>query len=610
MNAGDKIRVDPIVVEIVKGALKACGDEMESLMVRTSMSPFIREKGDHFSGLADRKARILYTTHDRSGPGMLETIFERYPPEAMHAGDVYWVSDPYLLRGAISHTPDMCFIAPAFVGEDIVGYSLCFGHFWDVGGMRPGSISPQATDIFQEGLQVPQVRIVDRGQLNDDLYRTILRNSRFPDMLEGDTRAMMAASRLGQSRLIELFERYGRTQVEAAFEELHARSERAVRACIARTVQPGRYRFADYVDNDCVTDTPYRVEVDVEFGSDGVALVDCSSSDDQARGPINYLMHPDSCRMIFSRILVSLDGTVHQNAGAYRAIGEVRLRSGSILQPVRPAPLGLRAHTLWRFANAVLGVFAQASAGSTPAGSPDYVIVIFHALDPKPGEHFFCTDGLGAGQGARPYADGLDVIYVGTQKNYPIEFLEGTYPMRIERYAIQPDSGGPGRYRGGVGIVRDYRILAEKVMVATRMGNQKTPAWGVSGGRAGRHGSIVVNPGQSDERMLPGFSEGVRLKRGDVLRFITSGGGGYGDPYTREPERVLDDVADGFVTPAGASRDYGVVLDRAGANIVAIATARARAAHTAPTALFDRGERFEELERERQRAANSDSALR
>ncbi|MCC6532604.1 MAG: hydantoinase B/oxoprolinase family protein [Burkholderiales bacterium] len=610
MDAAKPLGVDPIVVEIVKGALKACGDEMEALMVRTSMSPFIREKGDHFSGLADSKARILYTTHDRSGPGMLETIFERYPPQSMHAGDVYWASDPYILHGAISHSPDMCFIAPAFLGEDIVGYSLCFGHFWDVGGVRPGSISPQATDIFQEGVVVPQVRIVDRGRLNDELYRTILRNSRFPDMLEGDTRAMMAASRLGQSRLLELFERYGKAQVEAAFDALQARSERAVRSCIATHVRPGRYRFADYVDNDCVTDQPYRVEVEVEFGAEGVELVDCTGSDDQARGPINYLMHPDCCRMIFSRFLVNLDGTVNQNSGAFRPIGEVRLRSGSILQPIRPAPLGLRAHTLWRFANAALGVFAQAAPGNTPAGSPDYVIVIFHALDAKPGEHFFCTDGLGAGQGARPHADGLDVIYVGTQKNYPIEFLEGAYPMRIERYAIQPDSGGPGRFRGGVGIVRDYRILAEKVMVATRMGNQKTPAWGVAGGCAARPGRIVVNPGQPGERSVPGFAEGVLLARGEVLRVITSGGGGYGNPFEREPSRVLGDVLDGFVTIEAARADYGVVLDGSGRALDEAATTRLRAAMPAASAPFDRGAAFDRLERGRQRAANSESALK
>lgn len=591
--------VDPILVEIVKGALKACGDEMESLMVRTSMSPFIREKGDHFSGLADRQARLLYTTHDRSGPGMLETIFERFPSQSMNPGDVYWVSDPYLLNGAISHTPDMCFIAPAFFGPDIVGYSLCFGHFWDIGGARPGSISPQATDVFQEGITVPQVRIVDQGRLNDDLYRTILRNSRYPDMLEGDTRAMMAASRLGQTRLIELFERYGKSAIDAAFDALHARSENAVRSVLAANVRPGRYRFADYVDNDCVTDKSYRVEVEVEFDRGGVKLVDCTRSDDQARGPINYLMHPDSCRMLFSRYLVSIDGSVHQNQGAYRAIGEVRLRRGSILQPVRPAPLGLRAHTLWRFANAVLGVFAQATEGRTPAGSPDYVIVVFHAVDAAPGEHFFCTDGIGAGQGARPHADGLDVIYVGTQKNYPVEFLEGAYPMRVAQYGIAPDSGGPGQFRGGLGVVRDYVMQARKVVVATRMGNQQVPPWGVAGGRAGRPGRIVINPGRPDEREVPGFAEGVSLVRGDVLRVITCGGGGYGNPFERNPQRVLDDVLDGFVTPQAACADYGVILGPDGRSVDEAATARERTTRAPFETMFDRGAHFERMETQR-----------
>lgn len=603
MNKTGGDTVDPIVVEIIKGALKACADEMEAIIERTSMSPFIREKHDHFSGLADRRARILCTTNDRAGPGMIEAVWERFPPGVMKPGDVYWTNDCYFLRGAISHLPDMCFVAPAFLEQEIVGYSLCFGHFWDMGGSRPGSISPHSTEIFQEGITVPQVRIVDQGRLNDDLYRTILRNSRFPDMLEGDTRAMMAATKIGQSRLLELFERYGRELVEAAFEESHVRSERVVRKCIADNTRPGRYVFADYVDDDCVTDTPYRLEVAVEIEGDGVKLVDCTGSDDQARGPINYLLHPDICRMMFSRFLLRNDSTAFQNEGAYRPIGEVRLRPGSILQPVRPAPLGLRAHTLHRFLNAVLGVFAEAAGGNTPAGSPDYVIVIMHALDRQTGKYTLCTDGLGVGQGARPFADGLDVIYSRRQKNYPIEFLEGTYPMRVERYGIQPDSGGAGRYRGGLGIVRDYRILTENVVMATRMANRKTPPWGVRGGRAGRTGSICVNPGQPGERLLPGFSEGIRLNRGDLVRVISSGGGGYGDPLDREPAQVQEDVADGFVSIEAALAEYGVVLDPTTLCVDDKATEAARrtrrAQRTGPLPLFDRGQQFEALEHKR-----------
>jgi len=606
MSAAGQAAIDPIVVEIVRGALKACGDEMEALVVRTSMSPFIREKGDHFSGLADRQARILYTTHDRAGPGMLESMFERYPPHRMRAGDVYWISDPYLLKGAISHSPDMCFIAPAFLGAQVVGYSLVFGHFWDIGGSRPGSLSPHATDIFQEGITVPQVRIVDRGELNDDLYQTILRNSRFPDMLEGDTRAMMAASRLGQTRLLELFARYGPEVVEEAFEELHNRAERVVRKSIADTVRPGRYTFVDYVDDDCVTDTPYRVSVAVEFASDAVKLVDCTASDDQARGPINLLLHPDICRMMFSRFLLSQHGAVYQNEGAYRPVEEVRLRPGSILQPIRPAPLGLRAHTTWRVVNAVLGIFAQATGGKTPAGSPDYVIVTMHAHNRHTGGYTLCADGLGVGQGGRDFADGLDVIYLGRQKNYPIEFLEGVYPFRIERYAVHVDSGGPGRYRGGLGIVRDYRVLADTITLATRMANRRTPPWGVNGGYAGRTGRILINPGQSGEQCILGFAEGIQCSRGDLVRVITSGGGGYGDPLAREPERVAEDVLDGFVSSDAALADYGVVLDPVEYCVDAPATAKARARmHTQrgpDLPFFDRGPEFEALEHAHQSA--------
>jgi len=595
--------VDPVVVEIIRGALKSCGDEMESVIERTSMSPFIREKADHFSGLTDRQARLLYTTNDRAGPGMIETIWEKYPAAVMQPGDVYWMSDPYLLKGAISHSPDMCFIAPAFWGGRLIGYSLCFGHFWDVGGSRPGSISPHSTDIFQEGLAVPQIRIVERGRLNDDLYRLVLRNSRFPDMLEGDTRAMMAATRIGQSRLTELFERYGEEQTEACFDALLARCESVVRRNIASYGKPGRYRFADYVDDDCVTETPYRIELEVDVEGDQVTRVDCSGSDDQAKGPINYLLHPDICRMMFSRFLLHDDPTVAQNQGAYRSVGEVKLRPGSLLQPIRPAPLGMRAHTMHRFLNAVLGIFAQASAGGTPAGSPDYVLVIMHTQDPKSGKYVLCTDGLGVGQGARAFADGLDVIYSRRQKNYPMEFLENMYAMRIERYDIAPDSGGPGEFRGGLGMIRDYRMLADNVTLATRMANRKSPPWGVRGGMAGRIGEIVVNPGQADERRIPGFSEGVKLKRGDLVRVVSAGGGGYGDPLARAVERVADDVADGFVTVAGARNDYGVII-AADTLVVDVAAteeerARRRAARTGPLPLYDRGSQFEAMEQQR-----------
>lgn len=600
----EETKVDPITLEIIKGALQACAREMDSVIERTAMSAFIREKKDYFSGITDRDARMLFTMHDRAGPGMVEAILEVFPISAMHPNDVYWVNDCYQTRGAISHTPDMCFAVPVFVDGDIVAFSLCFGHYWDVGGARPGSLSPSNTDVFQEGITVPPVRIIDQGKLNEDLYRTIMRNSRFPELFEGDTRAMMAASGLGQSRLLELFARFGRPTVEQAFVELLARSERAVRQAIAKTIRPGRYSFADWIDNDCVSDKPVRIQLDVEFTGDDVSLVDSSRSDDQVRGPINALLHPDIARMIFGSFLAWQDASVMQNHGASRPVGEIRLRRGSIFQPVRPAALGLRAHTMYRFVNSVLGIIAQASDGQTPAGSPDNVILMFRSLDARSGAYFLCTDGLGSGQGARPFADGSDAVYpLRGQKNHPIEFMEIEFPLRIERYAVQPDSGGPGRYRGGAGVLRDFRVLADEVTVATRMNGLKFQmCWGVKGGLAGRAGGFVINPGLPGERRVPGFADEIKLQRGDVLRAITTGGGGYGDPLERDATEVQADALDGFISIAGARADYGVILAAESCDIDLAATARERATRRAQRKalpLFDRGKGFDELERSR-----------
>ena len=600
----ENVKVDPITLEIIRGALQSCAREMDAVIERTAMSAFIREKKDYFSGITDRDARMLFTMHDRAGPGMIEAIFEQYPIDTMRPGDVYWLNDCYQTKGAISHSPDMCFAVPVFVEGGIVAFSLCFGHYWDIGGARPGTLSPSNTDVFQEGIVVPPVRIIDQGKLNADLYKTVMRNSRFPDLFEGDTRAMMAASKLGQARLLELFDRFGKSTVEQAFAELLERSERAVVQSISRRIRPGRYTFSDWVDNDCVSDKPVRIQLDAEFTKDGVTLIDCTSSDDQVRGPINALLHPDIARMVFSSVLAWQDDSVMQNEGAWRPVGGVRLRSGSIFQPVRPAALGLRAHVMYRFVNSVLGLVAQASDGQTPAGSSDNVILMFRSLDATTGKYFLCTDGLGSGQGARPFADGTDAVYpLRGQKNHPIEFMEIEFPLRIERYAVHEDSGGPGCYRGGTGVLRDFRVLAEEVTVATRMNGLKFQmCWGVKGGLAGRSGGFVVNPGLPTERKVPGFADEIKLRRDDVLRAITTGGGGYGDALDRDLRAVQADVLDGYVSVDGARADYGVVLISESLDIDLAATERERATQRTQRAelpLFDRGKGFAELEKGR-----------
>jgi N-methylhydantoinase B len=299
-------------------------------------------------------------------------------------------------------------VAPTFAAETLVGFSAVFGHFWDIGGMKPGTLSPLATEIFQEGIAIPPIKISDRGTFNDEAYRLILRNSRFPDLLRGDTRAMIAACTLGQRRLHELGQRFGIDTLTAGCQAICDQSERAVRTSL-QAIPEGRYTFVDYVDSDCVSDTPFRVQVTIDVQANAVS-VDFRDTDDQANGPINFLLHPDAARMLVARALAWKEPTILLNHGAGRPITDILLRPGSLVQPRYPAALGLRAHTLYRVLNSTLGLFAQATDGNTPAGSGDYVLYMLRALEPQQGTFTLLIDGIGVGQGARPFGDGLDVI--------------------------------------------------------------------------------------------------------------------------------------------------------------------------------------------------------
>lgn len=593
------MQIDPITIEIIKGALKAAAREMGLLIERTAMSAFIREKKDFFAGIYDAAGKLIYTDHDKFGPGMVECVFEVYPASTMAPGDVYWFSDCYLSQGAISHSPDMCFIAPTFAEDTLIGFAAVFGHFWDIGGMKPGTLSPLATEIFQEGIAIPPIKICHQGQLNDEAYRIIVRNSRFPDLLRGDTRAMIASCSLGQRRLEELTRRFGVATVQTSFVELCAQQERAVRAAL-RAVPDGCYSFADYVDSDCVSDTPFRVQVTVEVHGDNVE-VDFRETDDQAQGPINLLLHPDAARMLVARALAWKEPTILLNQGAGRPVTAVHLRPGSLVQPRYPAALGLRAHTLYRVINSILGDFAQATGGDTPAGASDYVLYMLRALDTQSGTFTLLIDGVGVGQGARPFGDGLDVIYSARgQKNFPIEFIEREFPVQILAYAIHQDSGGAGKYRGGAGVIRDIRVLAPSAVLGTRMNGIKCPAWGVKGGKIGKSGYFVLNPGTTHERVLAPFGDNVELRCGDVLRVVTSGGGGWGNPFERDPLSVLQDVKDGFVSNPSAYKDYGVVIEPKTWKIDWRRTQECRHAMANTLPLFDRGDFFRVHEQQRQ----------
>jgi N-methylhydantoinase B len=326
--------------------------------------------------------------------------------------------------------------------------------------------------------------------------------------------------------------------------------------------------------------------------------LDATQSDEQAHGPINYITNLGLLQIAYGRYLLALDPSLDVNEGLLRNLDEWITREGSLVQPRFPAPLGMRAHTRFRVVACMFGALAQANGGHVPANSPVYVLYYFRAQHAITRQPILCIEGLGVGLGARPFADGVDAIYYIAQENYPVEYVEKNFPLRIEQYAMRADSGGPGLYRGGCGIIRDVRVLCEKAELGTRMENTKFPPYGVAGGRAGRPGKIVLNPGTPEEREIQPVGDGVQLKHGDVLRLMTCGGGGWGDPLTRNPLLVQQDVARGFVSVQGAREDYSVVLDPISLEISEAATEEQRKERSSTLPLFDRGPAFAQGEAE------------
>ncbi|WP_215908791.1 hydantoinase B/oxoprolinase family protein [Phreatobacter stygius] len=572
---------DSVTIEIVRGAIRATQAEMEALLERTAISAFIREKKDFYTGLFDADGVMAVGSNVPIFGDMTSPVFRDFPPDTMREGDLYWYNDCYGSRGAVSHSNDQVLLAPVFHQGRRCAFVMCWAHFADIGGLRAGSISPDTTDIFQEGIMIPPTKLIDAGRTNEAALAIFHRNSRFPSQSLGDMRALMASNALGVRRVEEIVARFGADVVADALRQLLARTRRLVRAKLAETFAYGTHHFTDAIDADGHGHGPFRIRFALtrEPAADGEDrfIFDATASDDQAVGPVNFLMNPGVPGMALGLYYLGGDPSQVCNAGGPQAIDEVRLREGSLLWPRFPAPLGMRGLTMMRVLAALNGLINVAGGGA-PAAHSAYVIALMrgtYRTSEGTLEPFLLADGIGVGYGARPTADGIDAVYFVAQENYPVEFLEAGYPVRLRAYGIVADSGGAGRYRGGCGIVREYEVLAEQAVLAVRIDSVKNPPWGMAGGMSGGVGRAVVNPGTLDERRFEPLSDGNPLTRGDILRIETGGGGGHGHPFDRPAADVLEDVLGGFVSADAARRLYGVVTDGRAVDEAATRTLRA-----------------------------------
>jgi len=557
---------DPVTVEIVRGAISAAQTEMEALIERTAISAFIREKKDFYTALFDRDGVMAVGSNVPIFGDMTTPVITSFPLDSMKPGDVYWYNDCYGSRGAISHSNDQVLIAPVFLDGRRSAFVMAWAHFADIGGLRPGSISPDATDIFHEGIVVPPTKLIDQGVTNEAALAIFHRNSRYPGQSQGDMRALMASIDLGVRRVEEILARFGPDTVQDVLEQLLERTRRLVRTRLSETFAYGTHRFTDAIDSDGHGSGPFRIRFALtrEAGADGEDrfIFDATQTDDQAYGPVNFLMNPGVPGMALGLYYLGGDPSQVCNAGGPRALDDVRLREGSLLWPKFPAPLGMRGLTMMRVLAALNGL-VNAAGGSAPAAHSAYVITMMrgvyrdHAGVRQP---FLLADGIGVGYGARPTADGIDAVYFVAQENYPVEFLELGYPVRLRAYGVVSDSGGAGRHRGGCGILREYEILADEATFGVRIDSVTNPPWGIAGGMGGGVGRVTVNAGLPSERVLPPLSDGHVLRRGDILRIETGGGGGHGHPHDRPSAEVLEDVLGGYVSEAAARTLYGVAI--------------------------------------------------
>ena len=571
MGGGAKTRpaIDPIVIQIVEGTLASVEAEVEAAIERTSRSPMIREARDFRAGIHDRRCRKLT---GRSYSALVQPIVRDFPLESIRPGDVFFHNDVYGSEGGIGHLPDLCVTVPVFADGLVVAFVQAFGHHDDIGGAVPGSMPSHATSAYQEGLIVPPVRIYRAGVVNDDLLKVLVRNSRLPDSLRGDLDSEVAACRMGAARLGDLFHRYGRDQVEACFDAILERTTETFRRELLAKIPDGTYVWEDYAEHDGVDPPRLHTQRMTLTKRDDRLVIDFAGTSPQAKGPINHA--GDYADGVFLKkwlapILRNLADSPERmaeldvNEGVVPLI-ELRFPPpGTLLTPVFPAPTNARTFVILRQLGILAGVIAKAVGGRMPADQETIRYTGFHGVDGD-GQFYLMREVLGGGSGGRYYADGSDTIHVvPDSKNLPVEFTETRFPLVIERLALATDSGGAGTRRGGLGYLKEFRVLRDSsfLCVADRA---ILSCWGLRGGKAGAVFRVTVDPGGTDERVLPGLVDDEPIPAGTLVRVETTGGGGWGDPLEREPELVALDALQGKISARAAREEYGVVLAGAG----------------------------------------------
>lgn len=554
--------VDPATLEVVRNACIAVAEEMNANLIRTSYSPNIKERRDCSCALFDAQGRMIaqaenMPVHLGAMPFSVAAALDEHPPETLNPGDAVLVNDPYF-GGA--HLPDLTLITPIYDKGSLVAIAANRAHHADIGGSTPGSVAADSTEIYQEGLRIPPVKLYEAGEPNKAVFDIITTNVRTPEERAGDLRAQQAANETARNRFTELVQKYGIDHINSILEEILSYSERRMRVAI-EDLPDGSFYFEDALDSDGITEDRIPIEAAVTIDGDQI-FVDFDGTSSQVEGPINAV-EAVTVSATYYCIRCVTDPSIPPNYGCYRPI-DIYAPEGTVVNAKPPAAVvGGNLETSQRTVDVVLGALAKAAPErAAAAGQGTMNNVTFGGFDQRTESPYTFYETQAGGFGGRAGKDGMDAVHVHMSNtlNTPAEVLENAYPLRVEQYRLRPDSGGAGTFRGGLGIRRDITPIDHTAAVSVLSDRRKTRPYGLEGGEPGRNGAVKLLAGE-DETTLGG-KESLAVSNSETLSLCTPGGGGYGNPLDRNPEAVLDDVKKGKVSVAAAHDQYGVVVEK------------------------------------------------
>ena len=547
--------IDSVTLDVLEWALEAAIDEGEAAVERSAVSTIVREQHDYRASLNTVDCNSVTRV---SWAATADPIRNYYGLDEIHDGDVFLYNDIHESSGTIGHLPDFCVVVPIFSDGRLIGFAQLFGHCNDVGGKVSGSWPLTATTVFEEGIQVPPIKFYSKGERNEEAWKIILRNSRYPDDLRGDIDAFVGATRIIQRRVVELCDRYGTDVVEAGFYRIIERCKEIVREEALPHIPNGEFIGEDFLETDGIDlDQPVKIQLTVRKDPEKL-IVDFAGTDPQTPGPVNWVMDGRHySKWLGGFVKAQVPGMI-VNEGLTEVF-KTYLPPRTVLSAEYPAAGADRMDCMLRMIGAYMAAMAKATNGQMVGDSQCIQLYGFYGEDLE-GKDFLYREIFGAGSGARPFADGTDTVdLVPDSKNLPSEFIEQRFPVIVHRVGMFQDSGGPGAYRGGLGYLKDVEILVDGHFLTV---SYRTifSCFGVNGGQAGRSGGAVINPDTPEAEHVVYKREAVPVKAGDIVRILTPGGGGWGDPLARIPEWVRMDVVRGLVSPERATEDYGVVL--------------------------------------------------